>query len=237
MKSKIPPVKVITQQAYDRIKRNQPRMLDESYVRRNFSAAVELFYSTAYDIYREHERRVIEDLTRTTLAQTDKDVFTRADVEAILKDIVQEATKTAVHLKQSRYSRAGQSFEIVVRDLLALIGISSEHMTREDRASGLRRIDLVIPDRKTAIERPDAAHFLSLKTSLKDRWKLVVEDQRPNQRTHLLTLLQGEKLTESVAEKIIERGIFIYIPDSIKEDCFPEDSRVRRLSDLPQAVN
>lgn len=141
-----------------------------------------------------------------------------------------EVIRTEVHLEQSRYSRAGQTFEIVVRDLLALIGISSERMTREDRASGLQRIDLVIPDRKTAIERLDAAHFLSLKTSLKDRWKLVVEGQRPNQRAHLRTLLQGEKLTESVAEKIIERGIFIYIPDSIKDDCFPEDSRVRWLS-------
>lgn len=236
MRSQIPDVEAIIREAHARIRAGQPILLDESHVRRNFSVAVETVYATAYEIYQEHERRVIADLTRIPLESTGKDNYTKDEVEAMLRNVVQRAITTEIHLKQSRSARAGRTFEVVVRDLLALIGIRSERMTGEDRRSGLRRIDLVIPDRRTAIERPDAAHFLSLKTSLKDRWKLVVEDQRPNQRTHLITLLQREKLTDNVAEKIISRGIFIYIPDSVKDDCFLEDSRVRRISDLPEAV-
>lgn len=236
MKSQIPDVKSIIREAHDRIEAERPVLQDESYVRRNFSEAVEAVYATAYKVYKEYEEHVIADLAMESLDGTDKDVYSRADVAALLKDVVQRAMKTALHLKQSRSARAGSSFEMVVRGLLRFIGIDSERVTVEDRRSGLRRIDLVIPDRRTAIERPDAAHFLSLKTSLKDRWKLVVEDQSPSQRTHLITLLQGEKLTKTVAEKIISRGIFIYIPDSVKDDCFHDDHRVRRISDLPEAV-
>ncbi len=237
MKSKIPPVKEIAKQAYERIQSKQPEMLDVLYVRDCFSTAVELYYRTCYEIYQEYEQRVIANLTHDALARIHKDTLTKTEVEAILKVVVGEAIKTEIHLKQSRYARAGQSFEIVVRELLKLIGIPSEHMTREDKASGLRRIDLVVPDRKTAIDRPDKAHFLSLKTSLKDRWKLVVEDQRPNQRTHLLTLLQNESLSTNVIDKIMERGIFLYIPDSIKMKYFQNDKRVRCISELPQTIN
>jgi len=73
-------------------------------------------------------------------------------------------------------------------------------------------------------------------TSLKDRWKLVVEDQKQGQRTYLLTLLQREKLTKEVADKIVKAGILLYIPDQIKEEQFPNKQGINKLSDLPKSL-
>jgi len=238
LKSKIdiPKTKEIISEAYDKIKKDNSIMLESDFITKNFSQIVELFFDEAYTIYLKYENKVIEKLTQNTLDKIEKDTLTKDEVKVILGKIVNESMTIEKSLQQSRFGRAGSSFEIIVKTLLEKIGIQSEHITKEDKKSGLRPIDLVIPDRKTAIERPDDAHFLSLKTSLKDRWKLVVEDQTQGQRTHLITLLQNEKPTDEVAQKIIDRGIFLYIPDEIKDECFPKNTRVRKLSSLPSKV-
>ena len=232
----IPTTKKIIAESYEKIKKDKPEMLESDFITKNFSQIVELVFDESYKIYLKYENRIIEKLTQSTLDKIDKDTLTKDEVKIILGKIVKESITLEKSLKQSRYARAGSTFETIVKGLLEKIGIQSEHITKEDKKSGLRPIDLVIPDRKTAIEQPDKAHFLSLKTSLKDRWKLVVEDQTQGQRTHLITLLQKEKLTDEVAKKIIDRGIFLYIPDKIKEECFPKNTRVRKLSVLPEKV-
>ena len=211
-------------------------MLEPKFIREKFSAVTELFLQYAYEIYLAYENTVIERLTKDALGRIDNDTLRKSEVAVLLRDIVRDAITTEKSLKQSRYARAGTTFEIIVQTLLKKIGIQSEHVTREDKESGLRRIDLVVPDRRTAIESPDDAHFLSLKTSLKDRWKLVGEDQRQGQRTHLVTLLQREVLTDDVVRRIMDRGIFLYIPDQVKDECFPNNSHVRKISALPSRL-
>ena len=211
-------------------------MLEPRFIREKLSAVVELFFQHAYGIYLGYENTIIECLTKDALDRIDNDTLRKPEVEVLLKDVVRDAIAIEKRLRQSRNTRAGTAFEIIVQTLLKKIGIQSERVKKEDKKSGLRRIDLVIPDIKTAIESPDDAHFLSLKTSLKDRWKLVGEDQRQGQRTHLATLLQREKLTAGVAQKIMDRGIFLYIPDQVKDECFPNNSHVRKISALPSRL-
>ena len=211
-------------------------MLEPRFIREKLSAVVELFFQYAYGIYLGYENTIIECLTKDALDRIDNDTLRKPEVEVLLKDVVRDAIAIEKRLRQSRNARAGTAFEIIVQTLLKKIGIQSERVKKEDKKSGLRRIDLVIPDIKTAIESPDDAHFLSLKTSLKDRWKLVGEDQRQGQRTHLATLLQREKLTAGVAQKIMDRGIFLYIPDQVKDECFPNNSYVRKISALPSRL-
>ncbi len=233
----IPQSKEILSEAIEHITNDTPEKMKPEFIRVNFSDMTELLFDESYRIYLDYENKTIQKLTDDTLNKIDKDTLTKSEVKAIISKISKDVILLQKSLQQSRFARAGKAFEIIVEELLSIIGITGEHITREDKKSGLRPIDFVIPDRETAISRPDKAHFLSLKTSLKDRWKLVVEDQTHGQRTHLITLLQGEKLTNAVAEKIINRGIFIYIPDKIKEDCFPDNNRVRKLSSLPSNVS
>ena len=236
LKLDIPQSKEIISEAIRCIINDTPKKMKPEFIQANFSDMTELLFDESYRIYRDYENKTIQKLTDETLNMIDKDTFTKSEVRDIVSEIAKKAIELEKSLKQSRYARAGRAFEIIVEELLSIIGITGEHVTKEDKNSGLRPIDFVIPDKKTAMERPDKAHFLSLKTSLKDRWKLVVEDQTHGQRTHLITLLQGEKLTNEVAMKIINRGIFIYIPDRIKNDCFPDNNRVRKLSSLPSNV-
>jgi len=235
-KTGIPGTEKIISDAFGDVTKKTSQKLKPDYIRKNFSELNELLFYRAYEIYIKHEEKVKADLAKSILARSNKKSYSPKDVEEILLAAVPEAARFEKSLMQSRASRAGKSYELIVMRLLDIMKIPNEHITKEDKKSGLRPIDIVIPDRKTAIENPDQAQFLSLKTSLKDRWKLVVEDQKQGQRTHLLTLLQNERISKDVVDKIYDKGIFLYIPDGKKEDLFPNNPRIRNLSDLPSKI-
>lgn len=231
----IPSTAEIIGEAMERIRRTSPGTMEANFVRERFSDAIEAVFNEAHAVYREYEKASINTLADRALLSAGGDIED-LDARNEFRRSVCEAVTLEKSLRQSRSSRAGRSFETIVRELLNVAGIPSEHVTRGDKRTGLNRIDIVIPDRETAIGRPDRAHFLSLKTSLKERWREVVEEQSHGQRTHLLTILQNERLTDSVALKIVEYGILLYVPDRIKDSRFPNESRIRRLSDLPADV-
>ena len=233
---KIPTTAEIIKEAKSRLNAKDPDMLLPQHVRIKFSDVVETIFEMTYKIYLEHEKRVINTTIKESIDSMKKEMFTKDEVRVIADDITKKSIKLEKSFKQSRASRAGKSFEILVHDLLKDLGIKSEHVTRGDNRAKLRRIDLVIPDRKTAMETPDKAHFLSLKTSLRERWKQVVQEQTQGQRTHLITLLQKEIISNAVAQNITEHGIFLYVPDRVKDDRFSDNRRIRRLSDLPSCL-
>ena len=231
----IPGVDEIVQEAIAKIRAEDPDALTPQAVLNHFSDAVETVFGATYDAYKRHERGRIEAHKRK-FTEGLPEMVPRKRVEEIASGIADGVIDLEKSLKQSRASRAGKSLERIVQAMLALVGIPSEAVTRGDKKYNLDRIDLVIPDRETAINNPDKAHFLSLKTSLRERWKQVIEEQQPGQRTHLITILQGETLSNNAAEEIVKHGIFLYLPDRVKEDRFPDEPRIRKLSDLPFAV-
>lgn len=235
-KTGLPSTEDIVKEAYENVEKNSPEKLKPDYIKKNFSEMNELLFYGTYEVYKIHEKKAFDNMTQKILDGYDQKSFSKNDVKKILSVGVQKSSEFEKSLKQSRASRAGKAYEFIVMDLLDRMGIKNEHITKEDKKSGLRPIDIVIPDRDTAINNPDQAQFLSLKTSLKDRWKLVVEDQKQGQRTHLLTLLQNEKMSTAVAEKISENGIFTYVPDKIKDEQFKSLNRIRKLSDLPSKL-
>lgn len=229
----IPTTSEIVAEARRRMGEECPGSLLPEAVGGNFSDAVEVLFGYAYAVFKEYEKRAVDGAIYAVLDRTDQETFTREEVVSMLEEIKDVLIRTEMNMKQSRASRAGKTFEVIVQSFLGDLGIPSENVTRENKKAGLRRIDLVVPDTETAIKSPDKAHFLALKTSLRERWAQVVEQQRPGQRTYLLTLLQKETISNETATKITDSGIFLYVPDRVKDDRFMDNVRIRRMSDLP----
>lgn len=122
----------------------------------------------------------------------------------------------------------------VVQNLLLLAGIPNEPVTRGDNKHNLGKIDLVIPDSRTAVQDPDKAHFLIVEAQVGEEWAQVSREDLPDHNVHLVTL-QAD-LDYDVAQQIIDHGIFLYVLDRIKADRFPDEPRIRMLSDLPHKV-
>ena len=236
-KTNIPKTAEIIRESMGRIRREDPTKLEPAFVRDRFSDALEAVFESTYGTYRRYEEREIDALIDGEFMSVWEGGAGTDAARAAFRRALYGAIQFEKSLRQSRSSRAGSSFETIVQELFRIIGIPSERVTKGDRRTGLSRIDLVIPDRETAVRAPDRAHFLSLKTSLRERWREVVEEQTHGQRTHLLTILQkGERLSDEVARRITRYGIFLYVPDHVKDDRFAGEPRVRRLSDLPASV-
>ncbi len=225
----------IVSEAIKKIEKEDPKKLQASYIQKNFSEICELIFYESKEIYQNYEKEALDSLNESIL-DNNRQTFTKEEVAKLIKQATHNAASFEKSLKQSRASRAGKAFEVIVMFLLDKLGIPNEHITKEDKKSNLRRIDIIVPNRETAINDPFNAQFLSLKTSLKDRWKLVVEDRMEGQRTHLLTLLQNEKLSNQVAEKIEKKSILLYIPDRIKKEQFADKKWIKGLSEIPETL-
>ena len=235
-KTGIPGTSEIIREAMEQIRRDSPEMLEPSFVRSRFSDALEKVFSVTYETYKRYEKGAIDSFAEEAFLSGWSSSVDREEALEMFRTAVTEAIKMEKSLSQSRSSRAGSSFETIVQELLHIIGIPNERVTRGDKRAGLNRIDLVIPDRETAAASPDRTHFLALKTSLRDRWRRRLFLHNQGQIIHLLTILQNEVLSNKVAQNIVEHGIFLYVPDRVKDDRFADESRIRKLSDLPASI-
>lgn len=235
-KTSIPSTSEIILESMEQIRRDSPEMLEPDFVRSRFSDALEKVFSVTYETYKRHEKGAIDSFVEEALLSGWSSSIGREEALEMFRTAVTEAIKMEKSLSQSRSSRAGSSFETIVQELLNIIGIPNERVTRGDKRAGLNRVDLVMPDRETAITSPDKAHFLSLKTSLRDRWRRRLFLHNRGQVIHLLTILQNEVLSNRVAQNIVDHGIFLYVPDRVKDGRFAGEPRIRKLSDLPASM-
>lgn len=235
-KTDIPSTSEIILESIEQIHRDSPEMLKPDFVRSHFSDALEKVFSVTYETYKRYEENTINSFAEETFLSKWSSSLGREEAHEMFRTAVTEAIRMEKSLSQSRSSRAGSSFEAIVQELLHIIGIPSERVTRGGKRAGLNRIDLVIPDRETAVASPDRTHFLSLKTSLRDRWRRRLFLHNQGQIIHLLTILQNEVLSNRVAQNIVDHGIFLYVPDRVKDDRFADESRIRKLSDLPASI-
>lgn len=232
----IPSTEQIVAKARRRMEEERPGSLLPEYVRCNFSDSVEALFRYTYAVFQEYKGQALDREIRAVLDGTDKEEFTRDEVISMVGEIKDRSTRAEMSMRQSLMSRTRNTLEVIVQSLLGDLGISIEWVTGKDKKSGLHQIDLVIPDRDTAARSPDMAHFLAVKVSLKDRWIQMVKRQMPARRTHLLTLLQREDVSDKTVARITDSGIFLYVPDRIKDGRFAGNDGVRRMSDLPASV-
>ncbi len=230
----IPGVEEMVQDAIAKIRREDPGTLTPEAVLNRFSDAVEAVLGATYDAYERHERGRIE-ACKKRFTEGLPETVPKERAEKVVSDTVDGVRELKNSLEQSKASRAGKSLEKIVQKLLALAGIPSEALTPGDKKHNLDRIGLAIPNKQTAIDSPDKSHFLSLKTSLRERGSRWSKN-RNRGRTHLITVLRGEALGNGVAREIVKHGVFLYLPDRIKDGRFSDEPRIRRLSDLPLSV-
>lgn len=110
---------------------------------------------------------------------------------------------------QMRKSRAGRSFEFHMQRMLKDGRVRHE----EQIVLGGRRPDFVIPDVKTLNRKGDAL-ILSLKTTLRERWKQVGMEKFGS-AVFLATV--DDRVSSDVIAEMKRHGICLLVPESLKK--------------------
>lgn len=195
------------------------------YIEKNFYEVIDEAMKVGYKIYLSHEeaakKQIIESIKKS-----------KAKDDDLIWDTAIRFEKSA---SQMRKARAGSAFELYVQKILAKMGIPSEKSTGVHREE-LNRTDLVVPNRKIASKQPDRAKFLSIKTTLAERWKQVVPEQNRGWAIYLLTL--DENISPSKAKDIDKSGIVLFVRDELKENKGLKNlNGIRKLSELPEHLS
>lgn len=195
----------------------------------HFFESLEEVMAIGYKIYLEHERRakqksvkMIRDKHRAPNEKREE-IFFQSGI-----DFENSAT-------QMRKARAGGAFESYIEKLLEYIGIPSEKSTGKF-GKLLNRTDRVIPSVAVARKHSDRAIFLSMKTSLAERWRQVPQEQKRMWTVYLITL--DKKLSVNKASEINDSGLVLFVRDEIKlKEGIKDLNNVRSLSDLPEHLS
>ncbi len=222
--------------------------LDANFVNSQFGEALKQVDRKATEIYLAKECEALKFAAQNWLEQN-RGLFThelpkllsllheqgwnafKRRVMPIFVDFAQLVQKLEKHLGNMRKARGGQTFELAVMHLLRAIGISCEKPTGGAQQK-LRRIDLVVPDVQTALDEPDRAVFLTLKRTLRERWKQEVPAAR-GRRCWLLTL--DTDLSAGKADEIKQLGLeVVYCLSDVASSLQREGKTwMRSLDNLP----
>lgn len=148
-----------------------------------------------------------------------------ADIVASVVRGYPELNASFLSASQTRKSRAGRSFEHHVAKLLR----DGQILFQEQAVTGGRRPDFVMPSVKALKQKVrayDDALVLSLKTTLRERWKQVPMEKF-NCALFLATV--DDRVSSDAIEDMRGLGIHLLVPESLKkskETCYGKKTNV-----------
>ena len=129
-------------------------------------------------------------------------------------------------LLQSRKSRAGNSLELHVREIMTEEGLRpGTDFTYRPVIEGGKRPDFLFPS-QAAYENADypagSLRMLAAKTTCKDRWRQITNEADRIREKHLLTLQEGvsegqfREMTEAGVKLVVPRDLHAAYPGSVR---------------------
>ena len=148
---------------------------------------------------------------------------------------------------QSRRSRAGTEFELILKTVLDLLGYPCEAQSQigSSRFAEVRlgkSVDLLVPGIEGYRTDPQECAVITAKTTLRERWTQVAEElQRTNvPRIYLVT--PDDQITSDVLERLHLYKITLVVPNILKNTQFETDKLVHSFStffmrDIPHIID
>ncbi len=241
-KAFIPSVESILDEVLERLQ------LSRCFVQNKFSESLRRIDEKATEIYLSYERSALNfaaecwleanrDHLRdewgkllSVLQEKGWDAF-KSQVMPLFVDFAELVQRLEKDLGNMRKARGGATFEQAVMRLLKMLDIPCEKPVSKNVSAKLKRIDLVVPDIQTALEKPERSVFLTLKRTLREQWKQEVPTAQ-GRRCWLLTI--DTQIGIDKVDEIKDYGLELYALDEVAVNLQKKSKTwVHSLNDLP----
>ena len=149
---------------------------------------------------------------------------------------IDEFVTLALSVLQRRKSRSGRSLELHTREIFLEEGlIEGAQFSHSPVSEGEKRPDFLFPSQAAYRDRsiPDSQlRMLGAKTTLKDRWRQILNEADRIPRKHLLTLQEG--VSENQFAEMQAAGVQLVVPSNLVES-YPKPVR-EHLATLEQFI-
>ncbi len=120
-------------------------------------------------------------------------------------------------VSQSRKTRGGKDFELQIGRLFEMANIPYQKVERETH------VDFMIPDDETFHLKPNRAVIASLKRTLRERWREVVEELQAMRSPNIFLLTADENITKGHVEQICNNyRIHLVVWQQLKQTKFKD---------------
>jgi len=185
----------------------------------------------------EYAYEIFKGIERTSGISAINDYLNNSIPENIKKrnDLINDAAQHFseydsffLSLSQSRKSRAGKTFENILKLLLEKCEIPFSFQPDVDDG----RPDFIIPGRNEYLEAPQEALVLTAKRTVRERWRQITTEGARGFRFYLATI--DENISKKQLDEMNKHQVSLLIPQPIidKKDIYKNHSIVYSYKDL-----
>jgi EcoRII C terminal/Restriction endonuclease EcoRII, N-terminal len=144
---------------------------------------------------------------------------------------IEEFLSLAQTILQSRKSRSGHSLELHIREILSEENfVSEQDYSHSATIEGGKKPDFLFPSKAAYDNTAFPAHklrMLGAKTTVKDRWRQIINEAGRIPIKHLLTLQEG--VSSAQFKEMHEAGVRLVVPSDLHSS-YPIDVRPHLIS-------
>lgn len=179
------------------------------YIKSNFSALVSEIESSAYELYKKYEKDTGTGALVRHFDLDKKEILSATLVES-LKVSFGDLNMFFLSLGQSRKSRAGKTFEIIIKRLFKSLDYPFDEQVVING-----KPDFLLPGEKHYREHGADCIIFTAKRTLRERWRQIVTEGIRGQGFFLATI--DDKVTESGLKEMKNNRIYLVVPTHLKE--------------------
>lgn len=195
------------------------RARDADWIKRNFSIVVEDTLATAYDAYREAERRAGAEAFQTVFGPLLRPHPTREEVFELLRWSFWALDRFFLGLAQGRRPRAGKAFERIIQVLFGNLGYP---YTSQAVING--QPDFLLPSEEHFRRHAMDCVIFTVKRTLRERWRQVTTEGTRGYQFFLATI--DEDIAARDLPEMLNSRIYIVVPESIRAKCYSAEPNV-----------
>jgi len=150
---------------------------------------------------------------------------------SLFADLYPTLRRIFLSINQSRKTRGGKDFELQFGKLLEYAAIPYQKVSQQTRT------DFMVPSDEVFNTNPNIALVLSLKRTLRERWREVAEELFNLRSPNVYLLTADERITRGHVDQICgQYRIRLVVWDEIKVNTFQDDPLVIGYSDMANDV-
>jgi len=148
----------------------------------------------------------------------------------VLKELYPDLWHIFLSRSQSRKTRGGKDFECQIKYLLELADIPFESQVQK------YHIDLLLPNSQLFRKDKTRAVLLSLKRTLRERWREVVEELHRVGCPNIYLLTVDSRISKEKVQHIARHNIHLVVWDEVKEKEYTENAMVLGYTELMKRI-
>lgn len=192
------------------------------YEEANFNKEVLIYLGTELQVSKDALQVAVDDLSKLDFSNEKIDMYVNQYFSNYAATIYPYLYELSLSNTNSRRSRSGKTFEVIIYKLYDLFSYDFDSQTKIGRVRftemGLGKVvDSILPSQLAFTQFRNQCIVGSMKTSLRERWQEVVEEVQRSNLPNIYLLTVDNKISSSKIQQMAHHNIILVTLKDVKD--------------------